>query len=115
MRNIQDLLRTWADIRDWVLSKGDCGQKLGRFMPRLNDLMSSNNVLFIYDSADPAVAATQLPGLTPAETAKHYFDRTGDGAYTNFTYTSDRRGRRHTSLAEIFLSVSFFSSQSGEY
>ncbi|MEK6410027.1 MAG: RHS repeat-associated core domain-containing protein [Acidobacteriota bacterium] len=115
MGNVQELLRNWANMRDLVLSKGDCGRKLGGFMPQLNGLMSSNNVLFIYDSTDPAVATRQLPGLSPAETAQHFFNRTGNGAYTYFEFTTDRRGRRHTSLAEMFFSASFFSSRDGEY
>lgn len=101
----EELVTYWAGMRDWVLSQGKCGQKLSSYVNGMNELMSSNNTLFIYDARQSDVANRTLPGSNPAETVQQYFNRTAESAVTSTTM--NRRGR--TTLAEIFLNPQFFT------
>lgn len=106
--NLADLLKYWDGIRDWVMSKGKCGQKLGSYVNRLNDLIASSKLNLRDTVADPSLLTTTTPWNTTvgAELAA------GNAAVTIFS--ARRNGTGNLIRADIYLGSTFFGS-SGEW
>src|SRR5262249_29999719 len=52
----EDVVKNWSAMLDSVLAEGKCGEKLSKYVSDMNDLMSSNNELFLYDARQSDVA-----------------------------------------------------------
>jgi hypothetical protein len=117
LNNLQDVLRNWAGIRDFELGRGNCGTKLNGYMHTLNKLISSKNVLFVFDESAPGVGSSAIlggdPG-SPGQTVDQFFAAHPDSyGHTYYRYNTDARGNRTTTVADIYLRTGVFPSQTG--
>jgi RHS repeat-associated protein len=102
--SVDDIVKYWRAIVAWILSKGKCGEKLGPVVSRMNDLMSSENKIFLYDMRAPGVPQTRLDSGGTA--ADYFHDHPNDLAFTEYI---TRRDLNQTLVrADIFFSAAYF-------
>jgi hypothetical protein len=106
MNSIEDIVRHKADIINWVLSKGKCRDKIGRYLTG-----APPHQILLHDARDPSVqniVYTRPPD--PEDTIGQHFDRSGDAGFTVNRWEINRRGRRVNERSDIYFSAAFFSS-----
>ena len=109
MDNVNDVVRYWDTIRDWIASKGKCGDKLGAVIGRMNDLMKPGSPVFFHDMRDQGVPNMNIGQGSNATTPAAWF-ATHPGAIA-FTWNQFVNDLNQTFLqADIFFSSDFFTN-----
>jgi hypothetical protein len=113
--NLADLKLYWNGIRDWINSKGKCGQELSGYMARLNAMVNSLDTpqakVFLHDVTTDAAAAAIVITVGGRTTTLGQLLTTVNG-YTHFRFSGDRH--RTLERADIYFGQNFLDAP-GEF
>jgi hypothetical protein len=102
-----EMIKYWPGIRDWIKSKGNCGERLSSVISRMDNLMSTPNKIFLYDMRDAGVPGIQLGDRDNPTPADYFRNHPSDMAFTVSHFLNNRH---HTfEYADIFFRAEFFS------
>jgi RHS repeat-associated protein len=109
INSTKDLKKYWPGIKDWIQSKGKCGQKLASELNALGSIIDSGKINIIDLEANPDAFNTTLPDGTTV--AAWFASHTADALTVNY-FLNDANGTRERS--DIYLTEPFYGLSAEE-